>query len=132
MKKIITVLLVLIYILSLAGCGKKEKYEMEILIPSGSTDTFVYSEAEIRPIGNKIRIWSGAGLGDTEVILKPVNENVETGYVAEYLTHGVPVEFDTLNVNEEWFKIGVSVQNDSERGSIAVAVEVEGIELRSK
>ena len=130
MKKIITVLLVLIYILSLVGCGKKEKYEIEILIPSGSTDAFVYSEVEIRPIGNKIRIWSGAGLGDTEVILKPVNENVETGYVAEYLTHGVPVEFDTLNVNEEWFKIGVSVQNDSERGTIAV--EVEGIELRSK
>ena len=30
MKKIITVLLVLIYILSLAGCGKKEKYEILI------------------------------------------------------------------------------------------------------
>ena len=56
MKKIITVLLVLIYILSLVGCGKKEKYEIEILIPSGSTDAFVYSEVEIRPIGNKIRI----------------------------------------------------------------------------
>ena len=41
--------------------------------------------------GNQITIWSGAGLIDTEVILKPVDEDVETGYVAEYLTHGMPV-----------------------------------------
>lgn len=132
MKKIVAVLLVLICTSNLIGCSKKEKCEIEILIPSGSTDAFVYSEVEIHPIGNKIRIWSGAGLADTEVILKPVDEDVETGYVAEYLTHGVPVEFDTLNVNEEWFNIGVSVQNDSDRGAIAVAVEVEGVEIRNK
>ena len=123
-------ILVLIIIVFLAGCGKKEKHEIEILIPAGSTEAFVYSETEIRPVGNKITIWSGAGLGDTEVILKPVNENVETGYVGEYLTHGVPVEFDTRNVKDEWFKIGVSVQNDSDRGPIAVSVEVEGVEVR--
>ena len=130
MKKIITLLLVLICALGMVGCGKEEKHEIEILIPAGSTEAIVYSEAEIRPVGNRITIWSGAGLGDTEVILKPVNENVETGYVGEYLTHGVPVEFDTRNVNDEWFKIGVSVQNDSDRGPIAVSVEVEGVEVR--
>ena len=108
-----------------------EKQEIEILIPTDSTELFVYSEAEIRPVKNKITIWSGAGLGDTEVILKPVNENVETGFVGEYLTHGVPVEFDTRNVTDEWFKIGVSVQNDSDRGPIAVSVEVEGVEVRN-
>ena len=64
------------------------------------------------------------------MILKPVNENVETGYVAEYLTHGMPVEFDTNNVKDQWFKIGLSVQNDSDRGPIAVSVEVEGVEVR--
>lgn len=130
MKKIITLLLALICALGMVGCGKEEKHEIEILIPAGSTEAIVYSEAEIRPVGNRITIWSGAGLGDTEVILKPVNENVETGYVGEYLTHGVPVEFDTRNVNDEWFKIGVSVQNDSDRGPIAVSVEVEGVEVR--
>ena len=99
-------------------------------MPAGSTEAFVYSDEEICPTGNKIKIWAGAGLGDTEVILKPVNENVETGYVATYLTHGMPVEFDTVNVNDEWFKIGLSVQNDSDRGPIAVSVEVEGVEVR--
>ena len=130
MKKYIRIILSIVVSLMFVGCGKKEKHEIEILIPAGSTEAFVYSETEIRPVGNKITIWSGAGLGDTEVILKPVNENVETGYVGEYLTHGVPVKFDTGNVKDEWFKIGVSVQNDSDRGPIAVSVEVEGVEVR--
>ena len=131
MKKYIRIILSIVVSLMFVGCSKKEKHEIEILIPAGSTEAFVYSEAEIRPVGNKIAIWSGAGLGDTEVILKPVDENVETGYVGEYLTHGVPVEFDTRNVKDEWFKIGVSVQNDSDRGPIAVSVEVEGVEVKT-
>ena len=130
MKKYIPIILSIICILSLTGCGKKEKYEIEILVPAGCSESFVYSNEKIRPIGNKIKVLAGAGLSDTEVILKPVNENVETGYVAEYLTHGMPVEFDTNNVKDQWFKIGLSVQNDSARGPIAVSVEVEGVEVR--
>lgn len=130
MKKYITIILSILCLLSLIGCSKKESHEIEILVPTGSKEEFVYSDEEIRPMGNKIKISSGAGLGDTEVILKPVNENVETGYVETYLTRGMPVEFDTRNVNDEWFKIGVSVQNDSDKGPIAVAVEVEGVEVR--
>lgn len=41
---------------------------------------------------------------------------METGYVATYLTHSMPVEFDTHNVKDEWFVIGVSEQNDSDQG----------------
>lgn len=67
MKKYISIILTIMCILSFVGCSKKEKQEIEILIPAGSTEAFVYSETEIRPIGNKITIWSGAGLGDTEV-----------------------------------------------------------------
>ena len=130
MKKYILTIVSILCILSFVGCGKKEKFEIEILVPAGSTEAFVYSEEEICPTENKVKIWSGAGLGDTEVILKPVNENVETGYVAEYLTHGMPVEFDTNNVKDQWFKIGLSVQNDSAKGPIAVAVEVESVEVR--
>ena len=130
MKKSILTIVLILCIISLVGCGKKEKFEVEISVPAGNIETFVYSDEEIRPTGNKITIWSGAGLGDTEVILKPVNENVETGYVAEYLTQGVPVKFDTSNVKNEWFKIGIAVQNDSDKGPIAVSVEVEGVEVR--
>lgn len=130
MKKYLKICFISLCVLMLAACGKKEKYTIEILVPAGSTEDFVYSDEEINPIGSKIKIWAGAGLNDTEVILKPVSENIETGYVAEYLTHGVPVEFDVDNKKDQWFKIGVSVQNDSDRGPIAVSVEVEGVEVR--
>ena len=130
MKKHLIIILMLIGFLILIACGESNKYEIEILVPAGSTEAFVYSEEEIRATGNQITIWSGARLGDTEVILKPVNEKVETGYVAEYLTRGMPVKLDA--VKDEWFKIGVAVQNDSDRGPIAVSVEVEGVEIRNK
>ena len=126
--KIIAILLTILSILFLAGCNKKDKREIEILVPAKSQEAFVYSEEEIMATGNQITIWSGAGLGDTEVILKPVDENVETGYVAEYLTHGMPVKLNA--VKGEWFKVGVAVQNDSDKGPIAVSVEVEGVEVR--
>ena len=127
MKKYMGLILMIIFVLPLTACGKGDKHVIEIMVPAGSTEAFVYSE-EIMATGNQIIIYSGAGLSDTEVILKPADENVERGYVAEYLTHGMPVKMDA--VKGEWFKVGVAVQNDSERGPIAVSVEVEGVEVR--
>lgn len=109
------------------GCEKNDTYKIRITIPAGSTEAFVYSDEEISATGKKITISSGEGLGDTEVVLSPVNEMVETGYVATYLTPGLPVEFDAIT--GEWFKIGVSMQNDTDT-DITVYVEVEGVEVR--
>lgn len=128
MKKYLSIILSILCILILAGCSKKEKHEIEILVPASSTKEFVYSDEEICPTGNTITIWSGAGLGDTEVVLKPVEVKQENSYEPEYLTHGMPVKMDVEKGG--WFKIGVSVQNDSDRGPIAVSVEVEGVEVR--
>lgn len=130
MKKYAAILVSILCVLSLMSCGKKDIYEIEIHIPAGSTEEFVYADEEICPTGNKITISAGEGLGDTEVILKPVNETLETGYVAEYLTPGMPVKLDTADATGEWFKIGVSVQNDSDKEPITVSVKVEGVEVR--
>ena len=129
MKRCFVLILLSIFLLPLIACSKGDKYEIEITVPAGSQEAFVYSEEEIMAIGNQITIWSGAGLGDKEVILKPTDENVEARYVAEYLTHGMPVKLDA--VKGEWFQVGVAVRNDSDRGPIAVSVEVEGVEVRS-
>lgn len=127
MKKLISLVLALVCVLALVGCGKNDTYKVRITIPAGSTEAFVYSDEEISAMGKKITISSGEGLGDTEVLLSPVNENIETGYVATYLTRGMPVEFDA--VQGEWFKIGISMQNDTDTDKI-VYVEVEGVEVR--
>ena len=127
MKRLMALILSLVCVLGLVGCGKNDTYKVRITIPAGSTEAFVYSDEEISATGKKITISCGEGLGDTEVLLSPVNENVEAGYVATYLTPGMPVEFDA--VKGEWFKIGVSMQNDTDTDK-TVYVEVEGVEVR--
>lgn len=127
MKRLLALILSLVCVLGLVGCGKNDTYKVRITIPAGSTEAFVYSDEEISATGKKITISCGEGLGDTEVLLSPVNENVEAGYVATYLTPGMPVEFDA--VKGEWFKIGISMQNDTDTDT-TVYVEVEGVEVR--
>lgn len=106
---------------------KQDSYTLRIVVPAGSQEEFVYSDEEVSTIKNSIKIWSGDGLGDTEVLLSPVNETTETGYTATYLTHGMPVEFDAEK--DTWFKIGVNMQNPTDE-DIIVYVEVENVEVR--
>ena len=106
---------------------KQDSYTLRIVVPAGSQEEFVYSDEEVCTSKNSIKIWSGDGLGDTEVLLSPVNETTETGYTATYLTHGMPVEFDAEK--DTWFKIGVNMQNPTDE-DIIVYVEVENVEVR--
>ena len=106
---------------------KQDSYTLRIVVPAGSQEKFVYTDEEVSTIRNSIKIWSGYGLGDTEVILSPVNKTTETRYTATYLTHGMPVEFDAEK--DTWFKIGVNMQNSTNE-DIIVYVEVENVEVR--
>ena len=106
---------------------KQDSYTLRIVVPAGSQEKFVYTDEEVSTIRNSIKIWSGDGLGDTEVLLSPVNKTTETGYTATYLTHGMPVEFDAEK--DTWFKIGVNMQNPTNE-DIIVYVEVENVEVR--
>ena len=106
---------------------KQDSYTLRIVVPAGSQEKFVYTDEEVSTIRNSIKIWSGEGLGDTEVILSPVNKTTETRYTATYLTHGMPVEFDAEK--DTWFKIGVNMQNSTNE-DIIVYVEVENVEVR--
>ena len=106
---------------------KQDSYTLRIVVPAGSQEKFVYTDEEVSTIRNSIKIWSGDGLGDTEVILSPVNKTTETRYTATYLTHGMPVQFDAEK--DTWFKIGVNMQNSTNE-DIIVYVEVENVEVR--
>lgn len=127
MKKIVAVILSIVFVFALTGCNGTETYKIKITIPAGSTEAFVYSDEEISPTGKKIIISSGEGLGDTEVVLKPIESNEEITNETSYLTPGMPIEMDVEK--GAWFKIGVSMQNDSETDK-TVYVEVTGVEVR--
>ena len=120
--------------LSIWSLLKNEKsYDIRITIPANTMgevvyqEQFIYSDEEISPTGNKIKISSGKGLGDTEVVLKPIEVKEENAYEPTYLTPGMPVEMEVEKGS--WFKIGVNMQNPTDE-DIDVYVTVTGIELR--
>ena len=106
---------------------KHDSYTLRIIVPAGSTEEFVYSDEEICTTKSSIKLWAGDGLGDTEVLLSPVNEVTETRYTASYLTHGLSVKFDAEK--DTWFKIGINMQNPTDE-DIIVYIEVENVEVR--
>ena len=124
---------------AIAGCmivaicfltNPSDEYQIRITIPAGSMERFCYSEEEICPKRNKLRIASGEGLGDTEVLLKPIEVNEESSYDTygpTYMTSGMPVNMDVEK--HAWFKIGVNMQNPTAE-DIHVYVTVRNVEVR--
>ena len=127
MKKITALIWMLILMLIMTSCGKSHTYKIKITIPAGSKEAFVYSDEEISPIGNTIIISSSEGLGDTEVVLEPVEVKEKNVYEPTYLTPGMPVKMDVEK--GAWFKVGIAMQNETD-ADILVYVEVQGIEVR--
>lgn len=107
---------------------KQDSFSVSMVIPAGSQEGFVYSQTEISPTRNAIVLTSGEGLGDTEVILKPVEGKQENAYdEATYLTPGMPV---TLEVEKGgWFQIGVRAANPTNQDR-TVSVNVKYVEVR--
>lgn len=130
MKKYITILLSLICILSLTACGNNDTHEIEIIVPAGSSEAFVYSVEEISPTGNQITISSGTGLSDTLVELEPVEVTEENAYdEPAYLTPGMPVKMDVEK--GAWFKIGVDAGHNESEVDKVVSVKVKGVKVRT-
>lgn len=127
MKKLMVFLLSMICVLGFAGCRKKDIFDIKIYVPAGSTEEFVFSHEEISPKGKTIKISCGEGLGDTSVVLKPVDTNAENVSEPTYLTPGMPVEMEVEK--GAWFQVGISVQNDTDEEQV-YSVKVEDVEVR--
>lgn len=127
MKKYFALVVALIFILGLAGCDSSQKHTVEIIIPAGSTEAFVYADEEISPQKHTLKISAGAGIATTEVILKPVEEKEENVYESVILKQGEPVKIDVEK--DAWYKIGIAIQNPADV-PIAVSVIVEDANIR--
>ena len=140
MKKLIALLLTLISLLVLAGCGGRgEKHTLEFTIPAGYTgaftfsdkaldyDTFVYSAEEISPTRKTLTLKAGAGYSSVPVILKVIECREENAYEPMLLTHDKPV---TINVEKgAWFQVGIALENPADI-PIAASVIVEDVNVR--
>lgn len=129
MKRIICALMALLAVILTASCAESRKYDIRITVPTGSTEPFVYSDEEISPLKKTFTVMSGEGLGDTEVILLPVEVREENAYdEATYITPGLPVKLKAEKGG--WFKIGISMQNPTDE-DITVYVTAYGVDVRT-
>lgn len=108
--------------------SSQHSFDIQITVPAGSQEYFVYSDVEISPTKSQIIVSSGDGLSDTTVNLKPIEVHQENAYdEPAYLTPGMPVKMNAEKGG--WFQIGVSVQNSTDQ-DIVVSVHVKNIVVR--
>lgn len=105
---------------------KTDAYDLKIIIPAGSKHHFHYSDTQISPHKNKITLSCGEGLGDTEVVLKPVYHTRKDAYEPTYMTPGLDVEM--YAEKDAWFQVGVSGSHPDKE--LTVYVHVEGVDVR--
>lgn len=127
-KKLFAVLATLMMFFTVFSCSSGREYSVRITVPAGSTAKFVYSDEEISPIKNTFTVMCGEGVGDTEVILLPVEVKEENAYdMPEYITPGLTVRLEAEK--SAWFKIGINMQNPTDE-DITVYLEVSGVDIR--
>lgn len=103
------------------------EHQIRVTIPAGSTEQFSYSDEEICPKGSTLTVYAGEGLGDTEIVLLPVEGKEEKVYEPTYITPGMPVKLEVEK--GAWYKIGVSVQNPTDENR-KVSVSVNNVDVR--
>lgn len=106
---------------------RQDAYQVRIVIPAGSEGGIYYSDEEISPNKGSLTLWAGEGLGDTEVVLLPVDSEKEQLDTPAYMTPGMPVEIKAEK--GAWFRIGVNADNSTDEDR-TVYVKAEGVEIR--
>lgn len=110
MKKVTLICLVVLFVLSVTGCGVKDNtHVICITVPAGSKDAYVYSEEEILPIKGSITISCEEELGEVTLDFKPENEDEMMIFDSTpRVSSDMPLE---AYIERGWYRIGVSVQN---------------------
>ena len=128
MKRLIIFGSILFCVFGLIGCGGSgESHTIEFTIPAGCTDEFVFSDVEISPQKNTLKISAGAGIASTEIILKKVEAVDETNGISVTLKQREPIKVPVEK--GIWYKIGVAGQNPN-AAPMAVEVKVENADVR--
>ena len=129
MKKLMALVLALVYVLGLAGCSAQKEYAIRVVVPAGSQGEFVYSDEEISPRKNRIEIKSIDLAEDADFILKPVDETQENAYECTNFPKGEPMLIDVEK--GVWYKIGIAMENSTDE-DIVVIFHVVNAKIRVK
>ena len=135
MKKLIPLILVLVGIFAWFVWGQGETYTVQITVPAGTMDEFVYiedfiySDAEISPQKNQLELKTIDVPDYTEFVLKPIEVTEENAYERTYFDKGCPLVIDVEK--GAWFQIGIALQNPTDE-DIVVSITVENVKVRNE
>lgn len=109
----------------------RKSYDIEINVSESSTNImsvgtlFYLSDAEISPDGNTVTFTVGQDVGDSMIVLKPVQCGQEYAYEPTYITPGLPVQIKAEP--GAWFQIGIA---ESPKEGKTVTISVSGADIR--
>ena len=129
MKKLMALVLALVYVLGLAGCSAQKEYAIRVVVPAGSQGEFVYSDEEISPRKSRIEIKSIDLAEDAEFVLKPIEESQENIFECTNFPKGEPMLIDVEKGT--WYKIGIAMENPTDE-DIVVVFQVVNAKIRVK
>lgn len=129
MQRTLVWMLILGLILLTAGCGGNTEYPVTVTVSAGSTGDFYYTEEQVFACGSSIFVRPGDGAGEMLVMLKPMNESFNTGFVAETMTPDSPAELDLQK--GEWYRVGVFLENQGAE-DMTVTLLVRGVKVQTE
>ena len=124
MKKFI-VLMILIISISTIGCSNNSSsIDIEICIPAGSQEEYVFSSEIISPKSDILTISTDETFVESDIILKTIKVTEENAYEPKSITSSENVEIEVEK--DAWFRIGISTPNNTE-DDILLHITVEDV-----
>lgn len=125
MKRIFAFLAVALVLLT-TGC-QSTSTEINITVPAGNTNEFIYTDQEISPKRDKFKMSIKEGASEAGAVLKTVQVKEKTEYEPFYLQRNIPTEVTAEKGG--WFKIGIALNNSTDK-DITVTLKLDGVNVR--
>lgn len=107
---------------------ERNRFDIRITIPAGSSGGVYYSDEEISPKSGRVRFAVGQDVGDTQITLMSVEVRQENAYdEGPYVTPGMPAVMEAER--GAWFKVGIYMENPGDQDR-DVYVTVWPVEVR--
>ncbi len=126
MKKHLALGLLFILLLTTAGCGRSVN-RVDFVVPAGTASQVIYSDVQVSPNKDHIKVSAGENLGDTAVHMKEAGTQQDVTGEGEYLTGGIEVKIPAEK--DTWYQIGIVATNSTDK-DITVSVMVADAQVR--
>lgn len=107
---------------------RKDICQIKITVPANSDSAFYFADAEISPLKGHFKVSVDQTIGDSAIVIEPVEVKTETAYDKEYyVTPGMDTKIEAEK--NGWFRIGLHYQNLTDK-DMDLSITVEHVDVR--